>query len=118
MLRQPEDGTGHDVSWRRAHEVLSIAAPDPSRPDALLARAHGAQMDESQRFVRQAFSSPAEHAATMTVDAVPHDLAHEPPYLPEALHAVELRHTRRVLVAADFGDQFPRLRRNEVRFSR
>ena len=47
---------------------------------------------------------PAEHAAAVAVDAVPHQLADEPADLLEAARAVKLHHADGVLVAALLAD--------------
>src|SRR5580693_4503946 len=75
-------------------------------------------MDESQRLVVHALGDPAEHPAPVTIDAVPHNLAYESPYLAEAPNSVELGHTDRHLVAANLGNWFPAAGGNEVGFSR
>src|SRR5215470_13476974 len=98
-----------------AHEVLAEPVAKPPGPDALLASARRAKMDETERLDINALGDPAEHSTTMTVDAVPHDLAHEAADLFETGNAVELGHADRHLVPADLWHQLTALRVDEPR---
>ena len=118
MLRQPEDRAGQEVEGRRPHEVLPVARAHAAGPDALLARSHGAQVDEPQALVVHALRDPAQHSAAVAVDAVPHHLSHEPADLAEARDPVELRHAHGHLVAAHLGNQRARAGIHEVGLSR
>ena len=75
-------------------------------------------MNEADRFEIDALGDPAEHAGAMTVDAVPHHLAHEAADLLEAGDPVELGHADRHLVAADFRHQCAASRVDEPRLAR
>src|SRR5205823_1616184 len=77
VSRQAGDGHAQIIQWRRAHVVLPEPGPQPPGPDALLAGALRAQVNEADGLEGNAFGDPAEHAGPMAVDAVPHDLAHE-----------------------------------------
>ena len=76
------------------------------------------QVDEPQSLVVHALRHPAQHAAAVAVDAVPHHLPHEAADLPEAGHPVELGHAHRHLVAAHLRDQRAVCGVHEVRLSR
>ena len=84
VLRQAVDGAGQQIEGRGAHEVLAVAGAHPAGPDALLARSHGPQMQEAQALVVHALRDPAQHAAAVAVDPVPHHLPHEAADLAEA----------------------------------
>src|SRR5262249_18032390 len=98
---------------RRAHEILPESGPKPSGPDPLVTGALRTQVNEAKRLKIATLGDPAEHTSAMTVDAVPHDLAHESADLLEADDLVELGHAHRHLVAADLGHQRPALRVHE-----
>src|SRR5262245_44446034 len=70
-----------------------------------MARAHRAQVDETEGLDIDALSYPAEHAGPVAVDAVPHDLPHEATDLLEARDPIELGHSNRHLVPTDFRHQ-------------
>src|SRR5262249_35944123 len=84
-----------------AHEILPEPDPKPSSPDALMARTHGAQVDETDKLDISGFGDPAEHATAMAVDAVPQDLTDKAADLIETSNPVELGHAYRHLVPAD-----------------
>src|SRR6185312_14442490 len=94
VCRQVIDGHCQVVEGRGPHEVLPEPGPKPPSPDALLARALRAQMNEADRFEIDALGDPAEHPSPVAVDAVPHDLARESANLIEAGDPIELGHTR------------------------
>src|SRR5579862_6548798 len=99
VFRQAKYRAGQQVQRSSTHKVLSVAGSHAPRPDALLARSHWPQMHEPQRLVVHALRKPTEHAAAMTVDSIPHDLAHEPTDFLEAFDAIELSHADRHFVA-------------------
>ena len=113
MSWQAVDGHCDIVERRGAHEVLPETSPNPTCPDAFLAGALRAQVDKADRLQISALGDPAQHAATVAVDAIPHDLAHKAPDLLEAVHAIEFGHAHRHLVAADLRNQGVALRVDE-----
>src|SRR5690606_22701850 len=112
-----EEGRGAHVQEARAHVVLPGPVALAAGPDALVARAHGAQVGESQFRVVVALGDPPEHAAAVAVDAVPHHGPDEAPDLGEAVGPVELGHADGHLVAAGLADQASGLRVRVVRLA-
>src|SRR5262252_6598480 len=117
VSRQTVDGDHQIVEGRGAHEVLPEPDPKPPGPDALMAGALRAQVDETDGLEIDALGDPAEHATPMAVDAVPHDLAHEAADLLEAGDPVELGHAHRHLVPTDLRHQRATLRVDEPRLA-
>src|SRR5262245_46910516 len=103
--RHAEQGTGQHVEEPRAHEPLPASMSLATVPRALVAGSHRPQVHEAQLGVVPAACDPATHAASMAVDAVPHDLANEATDLLEALAPVQLDHARRHLVADCLADE-------------
>ena len=60
--------------------------------DALLARAHGAQVHETQVWLVPAARDPAVHAAAVAIDAIPHHFSNKSADRLEAGHAIEFGH--------------------------
>jgi hypothetical protein len=112
--RQAIDGDGQIVERRGPHEVLPEPDPQPPGPDALMAGALRAQVDEAEGLEINALGKPAEHTGAVTVDAVPHDLAHEAADLLKAGDSIELGHAHRHLVAADLRHKRTAVRMDEV----
>src|ERR1700704_6415695 len=89
---QSVDRACRDVQETSAHEILPIAVAHTPSVNTLIAGAHRAEMDKSQfRFIPTA-RDPAVHPAAVTVDPIPHYLAHKPANCLETRHAVEFRH--------------------------
>src|SRR5216683_3638850 len=107
---------GQHVRGRGAHEVLAEAVPDPAGPPVLVAGPHRAQVNEPELGIVPGHGDPSELAAAMAVDAVPHQLAHEPADLAEAGRAVELGHPDRVLVPRLLRDEIREIRQREPHF--
>src|SRR5882672_5254849 len=107
------DGHCQVVEGRGTHEVLPEPGPKPPGPDALLARALWAQMNEANGLEIDALGDPAEHAGPVAVDAVPHDLAYEAADLLEAGDPIKFGHAHRHLVSADLRYQRAALRVDE-----
>ena len=105
MRRQAGDRHRKVVERRGAHEILAEAGAQPSGPDAVVAGALRAQMNEANGFEIDALGDPAEHAGAVAVDAVPHHLTHEAADFLEAVDPIEFGHADRHLVAADLGHQ-------------
>src|SRR5260370_1125020 len=105
------------VERRGAHEVLPEPGPKPPGADALLAGTLGAQVDETDGLQIATLGDPAEHATSVAVDAVPHDLAHKAAGLLEAGDTVELSHAHRHLVPTDLRHQRAALRVEEPRLA-
>src|SRR6267378_6106849 len=98
-------GARSHVREAGTHVVLAMSPPKAAGHDAVLARAHGAQMQDAQLRIVPASRDPAEHPAAVAVDPIPHDLAHEATQLPEALDPVELGHADGGLVTAGLTDE-------------
>src|SRR5262249_4415925 len=96
---------------------LSEPGPKSPRPDALLAGALRAQVNEAEGFKIDAFGDPAEHAGPVAVDAVPHHLAHKAADLFEAGDAIKLGHADRHLIPTEFWHQCAALRVDEPRLA-
>src|SRR5262245_1256963 len=88
---QPVDRTGDDEEEPSTHEILAIAVAHTPGINVFLAGPLRPKMDETQfRFV-PATGDPTIHAAAMTVDSVPHHLAHKAANRLETRHSVEFR---------------------------
>src|SRR5215510_4279087 len=105
MSRQAVHSNRQVIGGRRAHEVLPEAGPNPSGPDTFVAGAHRAQVKIADGFKISALSDPAEHAGPVTIDAIPHFLAHEAANLFEAGDPVELGRAHRHLISANLRHQ-------------
>src|SRR5262245_55845235 len=99
------DGAHEHVERPGAHEPLPAAVAPATGPDTVVAGTHRAQVHEPQRRLVPAAGDPAEHAAAVAVDAIPHSLAHETADRLEALAAIQLGHPRGHLVADRLGDE-------------
>src|SRR5262249_14947800 len=114
---QAVDRHGQVVERRGSHEVLPEPGPKSPGPDALLARALRAQVDEADGLEIDALCNPAEHAGFVAIDAVPHDLAYKAPDLFETGDPVELSHAYRHLVPAHLRRQHAALRVDKPRLT-
>src|SRR5579862_780976 len=66
-------------------------------------------MDKTQVRVIPAARDPSVHPATMTIDAIPHDLADKSADGLEARHPIEFGHSKRSVIAMSFIDPPPML---------
>src|SRR5207249_1900216 len=99
-MSQTENGARPHVDGTGAHEILRRTMSGPAGPPVLVTRAHRSQMFEIDLRIVPADRDPSVHPAAVAVDAVPHQLAHEPTDLPKAFGAIELHHADRRLIAA------------------
>src|SRR5262249_10375831 len=107
FLTQSEDRACDHEHHARTHEILTIAVTHAPCIDALLARSHRTQMHETQVRLVPAAGDPTMHPAAMSIDAVPHHLAHEATDRLEAGDPIELDHAKRHVVAVTLVDQLP-----------
>src|SRR3954465_14779929 len=104
-MRSAEGAACDHVHRSRPHEVLAIPVSYTAGPPVLVGGPHRPQVREPDRRIVPAHRDPAEHAAAMAVDAVPHQLAHESANLLEATRAIKLDHADRHFIAALFADE-------------
>src|SRR5688572_28507047 len=104
MEHAVQGARGH-VSQPGTHVVVPPAGPQASGDDPPVARAHGTETQDAEIRIVPAPRDPAEHAAAMAVDPVPHDLANEAADLQKARDPVDLGRSDRSLVPADLASE-------------
>src|SRR5579862_4343841 len=109
-MREAIDRAGKHVCDARSHEILPDTVPHAACPPIFMARPHWPQMLEFQFLIRPRYRNPAEHPASMAINSIPHQLAHEPADLLKTFRTVEFHHADGIFIAAFLVD-LPTIRR-------